>query len=232
LAYRTGNADWTTIEVENAKTVQLTGLAPLSAYEVRIRTICTDDVSSWTNASFSTTEITCLVPTNLQATGITEKSATLSWEADEENLTWDLHYREGVATSWTTVNAWEEKSYLLNNLKSNTAYLWSVRGVCEENRTSSWANQEEFRTDIADGINTIGHSSWKVFAAGKIINILNPEHRMIDHVQLFDITGSMIIDFTINSNENVLIPAALTQPVVIVKIFSNGISTASKLIIK
>lgn len=231
VAYRTGDVAWTTIEVES-KTTTLTGLVPSTAYSVRIRSICTDDVSAWATTTFNTTEITCLIPTNLQATGITEKSVALSWDADEENLTWNLRYREGAETSWTIINEVAEKSYSLDNLKDDTAYLWTVRGACEGSLISNWATQSEFTTERGNGINTIGSGNLNVFVSNRVLNILNPDNSYIERVQLYDAKGVILKDFVINSTDNVLIPTAYTQSAVIVKVFGKNTSASFKVLVK
>jgi hypothetical protein len=231
FAYRVGNAEWTTRNVENASTITLTGLTPSTTYSIRVRSICSDDISAWATASFTTTEVTCLVPTNLLATGITPTTAQLSWDADDDNLTWNLRYREGAITSWTTINNLSAKSYKVEGLQSNTAYLWTVRGICDAGLTSGWATQSEYSTLIS-GITKINKNDLNVFATGKIINIVNPSAQPIDRVELIAANGSIIKNFTVHSNENVLIPVTLSQQVVIVNIITGNASVTFKVLIK
>jgi hypothetical protein len=231
LAYSIGDASWTTVQLENT-TITLVDLLPQTAYAVRIRSICDDDASSWTDANFSTTEIVCIVPTNLQATGISEVSALLSWNADEENVTWNLRHREGAITSWTTVNNLTEKSYLFENLTDNTVYFWSVRGACNGDLTSAWATQGTFTTLERVGIDNISTDNLNVFVSNRIINIVNAKSILIDRIQLYDVNGSLLKEFIVNSADNILIPTAVNQSIALVKVFSKNASSTFKILIK
>jgi hypothetical protein len=159
--------------------------------------------------------ITCETPVSLNVTEITHTSATLSWEeGNEANLTWELRYSEAAQVSWIYVDVLEDKTYFLEGLTQNTAYLWSVRAHCIGDLTSEWATQNNFSTQEWS-VNEFNKKLMTVFASGKILNIINPENRYIENVQLFDINGRLLFDFTIKSTDNVLLPTNLNSAMVL-----------------
>jgi hypothetical protein len=233
FAWRKGTDEWTVETVEGTSKA-LTGLEPETVYSARVRTVCgEEDKSAWTAAySFKTTAVpACPVPTALQATEVTAASALLSWEADDANLSWDVRFRPGSVTAWDTVAvALEVKTFLLEELTANTAYVWAVKATCEENSTT-WIQGNSFTTGVT-GIDPINSGAWSVYVSGKMINILNPKHAPIQRVRLYDTGGVILSDFTINANENVLIPTTFDHSVVIVKVEGVNTSKTFKVVIK
>jgi hypothetical protein len=232
IAYRTGNELWIHSLIRGSKTATINNLTPETAYSFRIRAICAEnDTSEWTTTSFTTTAIPpCVSPSNLQATGITATSATLTWDADAANLTWDVRYRLGSITSYTTVTALTEATYQLQDLTPAEAYVWGVKASCEEN-TSGWISGDLI-TLPGTKINTVDKGAWNVFSSGKTINVSNPERTTINRIRLYDVNGLIIADYEVNTNENVLIPEATRLPVVIVKVEGPVTSATFKVLIK
>ena len=90
------------LSVEGTKTGTVTGLEALTPYQARVRGICSaGDTSAWCDwVGFATTAVTeCPVPTNLRVESLAETSATLLWDADEQNENFTLRYRATVSTS-------------------------------------------------------------------------------------------------------------------------------------
>lgn len=219
IGFRKGTEEWTTSEVAG-KTKEFTDLEAETVYSIRLRSICSaTDMSAWSSAvEFTTTAIpACVMPTNLTVTGLTATSAKLSWDADESNLSWDIHYRIGTATSWTDEKELTDKTYDLTGLMENTAYIWAVKATCDEGRTSAWSNQNRFTTE-ASGIDEIATNALNVFVSGNILNVINGEHCLIDNIQVYSLNGQMLNMYTIDSDENVLIPMNLKQTKVLIKI--------------
>ncbi|MDR0681444.1 MAG: hypothetical protein LBG15_06315 [Dysgonamonadaceae bacterium] len=177
----------------------------------------------------------CAVPFGLEASGITSASAILSWDAADANVSWDLRY--GIETNvledvvYTFVDGLTEKSYLLQNLEPETAYVWGVRASCEEGDPSDYVAGDAFST-LTTGIGTVKGAAWSVFASGKIINILNPSRTGIDRIRLYDLNGALLKDYRVQTNENVLITARPDWGTLVVRVEGNGTPVTSKVIIK
>lgn len=219
VAYNKGSEDWNSFEV-TARTTPLENLEPETAYKVRVRSLCSaSELSQWSpSVDFTTLPIPdCVTPVNLLASGTEDSKVALTWDADESNLSWDVRYREGSVTSWTTSKGLTEKKFTVDNLKENTVYLWSVKATCDEGRTSAWASQEQFNSNLT-GIHSPNAGELKVFVSKQVLNIVNPEHIWIEQLQIFSINGQMVGTFDLNTDENVLLPLGESKTQLIIKI--------------
>lgn len=234
LDIREGAENWTTFEV-SGRSKEINELLPETDYSIRMRSKCTaEHVSQWSEiVPFKTESIpTCVAPTNLNVNSITDTSAQLSWEADESNLTWDLRYRAGTATTWNNHNGLTEKTFELTNLTDNTAYIWAVKASCDEGRTSAWSVQNKFSTNTS-GLNSNVSQTLNVYASNKILNIINPMHCMIKQVLLYSTNGQVLANYILNSDENVLITVRnVQQGKVIVKIVGEDWNKSYPVLIK
>lgn len=160
----------------------------------------------------------CDCPTNLTVRDITETSAEMSWkEGNAENISWDITYCEAVKLDWKNIENLNQKTYLLSDLTPNTVYLWTVKALCNDNIPSAWATQNSFTTQTS-GISESGKSEMAVYFSGKMINIVNPENKYIEKVQLFDISGRKIGEYKVFGNNNILITTTINDGFAIVKI--------------
>ena len=123
----------------NTNSYTLTGLNPITAYNVKVRAKCSEsDFSEWTsNISFTTT-VACPVPTALAYSDISNTSATVSWTAGASEGVWNLKYKKTADDEWTEVNGLTSSSYTLTSLTSATAYSVQVQTDCELDGTSYW----------------------------------------------------------------------------------------------
>jgi hypothetical protein len=235
IRYReVGTPDWTEPEETTTETYTLKDLPFETKIEVQVRVVCSSVLSSdWTSFIFTSGKEfePCMYPVNLNVTEITESSAQLSWEeGNEENLSWDLHYRESLST-WNDVEDLDVKEYLLKELLPETVYLWSVRAHCSSDRTSPWATQINFKTDPA-GINSVKADAMTVFSSGKMLNILNHKKIFIEKVQLFSITGTLLGDYKVYSADNILIPTVLSEMIIFVKIIAQNEVETYKVLVR
>lgn len=224
---------WTSVKA-TGNTATIEGLDAETAYKVRMRSFCSvTDTSKWsTNVEFTTLAIPeCVTPTDLTVSQIKSNSALLSWTADASNLTWDLHYRASTVSAWTTQNSLTDKEYQLNDLKENTAYIWSVKATCEEGRTSNWASQNKFTT-IETGIANNNLNELTIFVSHNVLNIVNPERGLLKEVQLFTTAGQLIGNYKLNSDENVFITLGKVPAELIVKVIGEKQTKSSKVFIK
>jgi hypothetical protein len=104
-----------------------------------------DDVKWDVNSS-------CVEPSALTATMITNSSATLGWTNGGSETVWDIQYGlTGFSLgSGTMVNGLTNNSYSLSGLTGNTSYQFYVRGVCSGPENSSWFGPFLFKTQCDD----------------------------------------------------------------------------------
>lgn len=106
-------------------------------------TIYIDDVKWELNA-------TCLEPSVLTASSITNASAQLGWTAGDATA-WEIQYgpvnfQLGTGTVIANIST---NPYSLTGLTANTTYQYYVRGVCTGPANSAWAGPFNFKTTCA-----------------------------------------------------------------------------------
>ena len=224
VSYRLASEeDWTVFNVSE-KTTTLYDLTPETSYQIRLRSICEDEqVSRFSEiVAFSTTAIPeCVTPSNLRVENILETSATLLWDADQSNISWLINWRDASVTSWNEVFDLTTTSYQLENLQAGTAYIWRVKANCEEDRQSGWATQNKFSTQTV-GVNAVSVDDLTVYGKAGVLSILNAQHIAIDNVAIYALNGALIGSYDVNTTENVLIPTAINDNVVLVSVRSGA----------
>jgi hypothetical protein len=92
---------------------------------------------------------TCGVASGLNATSITQTSATLSWTAVSGASSYNLQRKLSTATTWTTVTGLTTTSYALTGLTANSTYNYQVQTVC--GATSAAYSSAASFTTLASG---------------------------------------------------------------------------------
>ena len=222
------------LSVEGTKTGTVTGLEALTPYQARVRGICSaGDTSAWCDwVGFATTAVTeCPVPTNLRVESLAETSATLLWDADEQNENFTLRYRATVSTSWDSVKNLAETQYELTGLEPQTAYVWSVMAACSEGRYSGWGTQNNFTTEGV-GNEADAESGLFLTASKGQIHVMNPGAVRIERIRVYTLGGSLAEDYVIRSNENVILTTGLSMQVAVVEVLTaDGTALRFKLLI-
>ena len=77
----------------------------------------------------------CLLPTDLQVTNITDRSATATWTAGGTETSWQVAYKLVSATNWTTVTV-DTNSHTMTGLQSGSHYHVRVKAICSSGE--SW----------------------------------------------------------------------------------------------
>ncbi len=91
---------------------------------------------------------TCPLPTNLNASNITQTTASLSWTELGSATTWIIEYDTAGFTlgTGTLINNVTNNPYSLSGLSASTAYDFYVRSFCAIGDTSVWAGPFQFHT--------------------------------------------------------------------------------------
>ena len=97
-----------------------------------------------TTFTYEPGNVTCPKPKDLEASNITETSATLTWTNGEEGQTaWQIAYKAGSNfnpnTDPCTIVDVSSNPSTINNLESLTTYYAYVRANCGESGYSSWS---------------------------------------------------------------------------------------------
>ena len=85
IVLNTTSLEWVTLVADDT-TYTLTDLIPETLYKVKVQSNCGDEgLSVWSNTVNFTTEVACMPPTNLAATGIDAYSEMLTWEGEADS---------------------------------------------------------------------------------------------------------------------------------------------------
>ena len=219
---------------ENTLYYTVSGLTAGTDYMALVRVVCAEgDSSMWSadTVRFSTEaepQPVCGVPTALASVpGI--DTVALSWTAGENNVSFEVIYKEASAAQYDTVQS-EEASCVVRGLTKKTAYVWSVRGICEE-ISSDFAEEAEFETlDETANENSLA-AALRVLSQDDMIHILNPAKIRIDRVQVYTATGARVADLTVRADNNVSIPVDGGR-ILLVNVFSGSENAIFKVYVR
>lgn len=231
LAYAKADADsWTEISV-NGTTYTIDELEPATAYKLRMQSFCSaNDSSLWSaDVAFATKAIPeCVTPYDLNVSNLSAASAVLSWNADQGNLRWNIHYRKNTVSAWTVVEGLETTSYELTELDANSTYIWSVMAECEANE-SKWATQNRFNT-TSTSIGIADISGVSVFVNNRMLNVINQAHSYIRSIQIFAVSGQKLKDITVDASDNVFAYLGdISEQVILVRVVGKDSSRTFKI---
>ncbi|MDR0618507.1 MAG: fibronectin type III domain-containing protein [Bacteroidales bacterium] len=235
--YRSGSSGNYTTSIIGDTTVTLSGLTAERSYQVRVRSICGDETSTWSEPlPFNTTSVPpCPLVTNLQATAVAATSATLQWDAPADYFEFVVTYRSVNVDVWDTageINA--ETTRSLANLTPNTAYTWRVRNLCDNNRASNWANVDNFNTLEEVAVEDMrSASTFKIYVSGGQINVINLKNEYIESIALTSVNGAVLQRYSVHSRDNVLVTTTFRNQVIVVVLYGkNGIIKSEKVLVK
>ncbi|MDE6514530.1 MAG: fibronectin type III domain-containing protein [Bacteroidales bacterium] len=209
---------WTTAFVA-AETFTVSGLKAETIYHVRVRSICAaGDTSLYSDVVAFTTiaEPVCPLPTQLRVEDTTLTSARMAWNGNGQHEGYLFRYRETAVTVWDSVKNLTATTYALDNLKARTAYIWSVNALCSEGRTSGWAAANEFSTPGGMANEDVLRAGFEMYATKGHINILNRKGIYVYTIEAYAVDGRKLERYTVNTNENVLLPVSLHGAPVVV----------------
>jgi len=90
----------------------------------------------------------CLPPTSLTATSITNNSASIGWTAGGSETLWNIELGfSGFTPTGTPSYSGVTNPYLLTSLTGNQAYSYYVQADCGGSGTSSWSGPYTFTTN-------------------------------------------------------------------------------------
>ncbi|GAB4027830.1 fibronectin type III domain-containing protein [Spirosoma gilvum] len=141
-----GTTDWTIVSGLTTGVLDLTGLPDETAFEWRVRTVCSVSATSdYVNGSLFRTR--CLPPSNARTTLVNPNAAELKWDSPVTNGIFDLQWRPAGTTNWTLIEGIVSTEYILTGLTNNTSYEWQVRTACSATSKSLFTSTQVFQTN-------------------------------------------------------------------------------------
>ena len=150
------------VEGSATPSAQLTGLVANTTYYVYIKATCTTsplDESPWSkmsnaNPAYTFTTPTCVTPTGLRDSAVTNSTAWLKWNNAENLQGWTVIY--GTAEEFMTNTMPHTVDVAVNSVKltglnAYTNYMVYVRANCTATDYSELSSEITFRTTCPDG---------------------------------------------------------------------------------
>ena len=181
----------------------LFGLSALSVYDVYVRALCTADSSFLTSVyQFTTDSAYCAAASGLNASNITNSSASLSWTANAGESAWDIQigfsgFTLGTGTTIPNVNS---NPWQLNGLNGGTSYDFYVKSLCGTASIADWAGPHSFLT-TSIGLDETNSAEFSVFpnpTSGRVIVRSN----QVTKLNVYDVLGNNVGNYGIAMGEN------------------------------
>lgn len=147
LQYReVGNPDW--IEMNNIinNSYLLTDLDLCATYEFRVQSVCSEEVSDFTDSFSWTTDGCCEAPETIFAEEALEESILVGWNFVLAAESYDLRYRQLGSAPWLLIDNITDTEAFVTDLLPCTTYEFEVRTSCAGGETTSFSPPFELNT--------------------------------------------------------------------------------------
>jgi hypothetical protein len=206
IGYTPGSGiGYQSVLAQGTPNLSLTGLNALSDYDIYVRALCTSDSSFLTSVfQFTTDSAYCAPTTGLNASNITNTSASLSWTANAGESAWNIQYGpSGFALGAGTMipnansNPWQ-----LNGLNGGTSYDFYVKSLCGTMSIGDWAGPHSFLT-TSIGLDELNSTELFVFpnpTRGQVII----RSAQANELKVYDLLGNDVGTYAIAIGENTI----------------------------
>ncbi|NRD21155.1 fibronectin type III domain-containing protein [Winogradskyella eckloniae] len=160
-----------------ANPYMLSGLTADNDYEFYVQADCgASGTSAWVGPFAFSTTVLCPEPSALDATNITDDSASLEWTMGATEGLWDIELVDVTAAGAATGTPTEtgvSNPYMATGLTAQNDYEFYVRADCVANGTSEWVGPFAFTTacstftpDYTESFDTFVPDCWIEAGAG------------------------------------------------------------------
>ena len=135
--YKKSNEEDWSMASANDTAVTLTGLDPVSTYDVYVITDCGTSEANpdATHTIHFTTTIACPAPSNLTLTDVSTDEATITWSGTASS--YNVEYGEtGFTPGEGIIDVANTESFTMTNLEPSTSYTIYVNSDCSDNNDS------------------------------------------------------------------------------------------------
>ena len=155
-----------------AASYSFSSLTPENTYSFKVRSNCgpLDGNSAWSTAVTFTTDPSCLAPSDLVVSNVTNSEVTISWVSNDDETQWGIeiiNVDNGDAQDFTVDYTSTDTTYTITGLSGITTYEIFVNAICSSTDSSAWVSSGEFTTlcdvytpDYAEDFSTFLDPCW------------------------------------------------------------------------
>ena len=132
-----GSSDWSASGSVSSPFI-IDTLTPCTEYEIRMFSMCENEVSGSGFIQTFETDSCCQTPSSLSVMMVEETLATLGWDDVAEVDSFILRYRYTGASSWQNIVT-AGTGYVLVGLQGCSSYKAQVAGICESGDTTEFS---------------------------------------------------------------------------------------------
>lgn len=152
VQWKTANSStWGSLVTVTGTGYNVTGLIASTAYNIRVRTVCSSTVSGYITTSFTTLSSgggggACAIPTGLTASNISATSARVSWFPSQGAVNYTMRIKLSTSSTWFTFNNLPAAIITVQNLTPSSIYQVEVRSNCSGGVVSAYCTTYSFTT--------------------------------------------------------------------------------------
>jgi hypothetical protein len=146
----TSSSTWGALTTVSTNSFDITGLATLTNYNVRVRSICNGNSSAYTNGQFTTIDngggTACDPPSTVTANNVQASSVRIDWSTVSGAVSYSIRVRIVGNINWFTFTGLPAPGVTIQNLLSSTTYEVQVAVTCSNSGTSVYSPSTTFTT--------------------------------------------------------------------------------------
>lgn len=151
ISLRAAGGAWNVVGYVTGTTYTFNNLTTNMAYQIRLRTMCSNGLTSFYSATsaFITSVPTCNAPSQPMLAGATSQTALINWDFNPTEISgFEFSYREvGPNLSWSIINTTNNNVLVISGLSANKNYMARVRTRCLNNTFSTYSPLLLFSTN-------------------------------------------------------------------------------------
>jgi hypothetical protein len=144
VSYRLANTSnaWTSAGSTSSTSKTISGLTSNTTYEYCINQSCLTSNSNPVIAQFTTANVPCNIPTNLNVTGATSNQATVTWSSVSGGQSYTVEYKPTTSSTWTTSSSVTANTKTLTGLAAAKLYDVRLKATCTNGYVSDYVSKQ------------------------------------------------------------------------------------------